>query len=358
MTVSIIRISDEPIPTWNDDLELPRGEIGEIVVQGPVVTRAYYNRPESTALAKIADPAGGFWHRMGDVGYLDEQGRLWFCGRKSQRVVTPRRDAVHHSLRRGVQRPSRGLRTALVGVDARRRHRAGAVRRARTRNARRWLMSSCGANCCDLGASASAHAGDPDDPVSSGFPVDIRHNAKIFREKLAVWAGESNWHEGPGHRRRRLPRRRHRPPARRTRRPRAQPVAPTLSRAGRARRRADPRRPRRSATPSTAAAAGCDIVFHVAAKAGIWGRYGDYLPANVVGTENVLAACRRHGIRRLVYTSSPSVVFDGRDMEGVDESRALSHALRGPLSADQGHGRALVLAANGPSWRRWRCGRT
>lgn len=69
-----------------------------------------------------------------------------------------------------------------------------------------------------------------------------------------------------------------------------------------------------------AAAAGCDIVYHVAAKAGVWGRYRDYYQTNVVGTENVIQACRAHGITRLVYTSSPSVVFDGRDMEGVDES--------------------------------------
>jgi len=68
------------------------------------------------------------------------------------------------------------------------------------------------------------------------------------------------------------------------------------------------------------AAEGCDIVFHVAAKAGVWGPFEEYRRANVVGTENVLAACRRHSISRLVYTSSPSVVFNGRDMEGVDES--------------------------------------
>ncbi len=64
----------------------------------------------------------------------------------------------------------------------------------------------------------------------------------------------------------------------------------------------------------------CDIIFHVAAKAGIWGAYEDYHRANVVGTENVIAACQRQGIHRLVYTSSPSVVFDGHDMEGVNES--------------------------------------
>lgn len=68
------------------------------------------------------------------------------------------------------------------------------------------------------------------------------------------------------------------------------------------------------------AAAGCDIVFHVAAKAGVGGRYRDYHRANVLGTANVLTACRHHGIKRLVYTSSPSVVFTGRDMAGVNES--------------------------------------
>ena len=68
------------------------------------------------------------------------------------------------------------------------------------------------------------------------------------------------------------------------------------------------------------AARSCDIVFHVAARPGIWGDYAEYFRPNVLGTENVIAACRLHGVRRLVYTSSPSVVFDGRDMEGVDES--------------------------------------
>ena len=69
-----------------------------------------------------------------------------------------------------------------------------------------------------------------------------------------------------------------------------------------------------------AAVAGREVVFHVAAKPGIWGDYEDYHRANVTGTQHVIDACRRHGVRRLVYTSSPSVVFDGRDMEGVDES--------------------------------------
>jgi nucleoside-diphosphate-sugar epimerase len=68
------------------------------------------------------------------------------------------------------------------------------------------------------------------------------------------------------------------------------------------------------------AISGADIVFHVAAKAGLWGPYEDYHRANVIGTQNVLAGCRKHGVSRLVYTSSPSVIFNGRDMEGVNES--------------------------------------
>ena len=116
MSVRIIRISDAPITEWRDDLEVPRGEIGEIIAQGPVVTRSYFNRPDLTALAKIADPAGGFWHRMGDLGYWDEKGRLWFCGRKSQRVVTPERTFFTIPCE-GVFNSHRAVyRTALVGV--------------------------------------------------------------------------------------------------------------------------------------------------------------------------------------------------------------------------------------------------
>jgi nucleoside-diphosphate-sugar epimerase len=97
------------------------------------------------------------------------------------------------------------------------------------------------------------------------------------------------------------------------------------------------------------AAVGCDIVFHVAARAGLGGRYADYHRSNVVGTENVLAACRRHGIARLVYTSSPSVVFNSRDMEGVDESVPYPthyevHYPRTKALAEQ-----AILRANSPS---------
>ena len=74
------------------------------------------------------------------------------------------------------------------------------------------------------------------------------------------------------------------------------------------------------------ATAGCDTVFHVAAKAGIWGSFEEYHGINVVGSDNVIDACREHGVSRLVYTSTPSVVFNRRHIEGGDEG--LPHAER------------------------------
>ena len=106
----IIQIRDDPIPTWSDDLLVPDGEIGEIVVAGPVVTREYFNRPEATGLAKIADPDRQlFYHRMGDLGYRDEQGTALVLRAKVASRDPGRRDSFHHSLRGDLQHPSRGL---------------------------------------------------------------------------------------------------------------------------------------------------------------------------------------------------------------------------------------------------------
>ncbi|MEL6179983.1 MAG: fatty acid CoA ligase family protein, partial [Myxococcota bacterium] len=182
MTVAIIGIDDQPIDTWSDTLRLEPGDIGEIVVRGPVVTERYYNRERSTRLSKIADGNGGLWHRMGDLGYLDRQGRLWMCGRKAHRVelddgttlFTIPCEAVFNA-RPGV------FRTALVGVSH-----AG---------------QTVPVICVELDKGASPEAVLHDLRATAqrfehtrrlstflihpkGFPVDVRHNAKIFREKL------------------------------------------------------------------------------------------------------------------------------------------------------------------------------
>jgi nucleoside-diphosphate-sugar epimerase len=96
------------------------------------------------------------------------------------------------------------------------------------------------------------------------------------------------------------------------------------------------------------AAQGCDIIFHVAAKAGIWGSYGAFHQSNITGTENVLDACRVHGITKLVYTSSPSVVFDGTDVEGGNESLPYPDHFEAFYPQTKAMAEQLVLAANGP----------
>ena len=94
--------------------------------------------------------------------------------------------------------------------------------------------------------------------------------------------------------------------------------------------------------------AGCDVVFHVAAKAGVWGRYHDFHATNVVGTQNVIAACRTHGVGRLVYTSTPSVVHGGGDLEGADESTPYPKEFEADYPATKALAERAVLAAHGP----------
>ncbi len=187
--VKVIRISDDPITAWANELVLPARQTGEIAVKGTNVTREYFHRPESTALAKITDPAGGFYHRMGDVGYADETGRIWFCGRKSHRVVTPQGILFTIPCEAVFNTHAAVFRTALVGV--RRGDKIEPVLcvelepDARPRN-REELFTELRA----LGAKHAHTRAIQTFLCHPGFPVDIRHNAKIFREQLAGWAKE------------------------------------------------------------------------------------------------------------------------------------------------------------------------
>jgi olefin beta-lactone synthetase len=186
--VRIIRISDEPIASWHDELELPVGQIGEIAVQGPWVTEAYYNRPDATRLAKIGDSNGELYHRMGDLGYFDENGRLWFCGRKSHRVVTESETLFTIPCEAIFNSHSAVFRTALVGVS--KNGETVPVLCVEREQGDQTSVEVLRKQLLEIGSKFPHTKGIQTILFRSAFPVDTRHNSKIFREKLAVWAAK------------------------------------------------------------------------------------------------------------------------------------------------------------------------
>ena len=185
--LEVILISDEPISVWDDSLRVRDGEIGELVVQGEQVTRTYFNRPAADLPAKIADPAtGAFFHRMGDLGRRDPEGKLWFCGRKSHRVETEAGPLFTIPCESVFNTHTHVLRTALVGIG-----KPGRQQPVLCVELERGIKVSRDTVRVELLAIGSAHSHTRS--ITSilfhpSFPVDIRHNAKIFREKLAGWA--------------------------------------------------------------------------------------------------------------------------------------------------------------------------
>jgi len=186
LDVRIIGISDAPIETWSDALIVSEGEIGEIVVRGDLVTGGYFEQPEADRLTKIAD-GKRFWHRMGDLGWMDKKGRIWFCGRKSQRVTTPRGTLYTIPCEAVFNRHAAVRRTALVGLGEPVHQQAVICVELKSEGAgidRRQLAA-------ELTALAAANEMTREIEtflVHPEFPVDIRHNDKIHREKLALWA--------------------------------------------------------------------------------------------------------------------------------------------------------------------------
>lgn len=189
VTLRIIEIRDQPIAEWDEALVLPAGRIGEIVVKGPVVTREYYKRETETALAKIRE-GGSVWHRMGDVGYLDGENRLWFCGRKSHRVVTRDKTLFTVQCEAVFNRHADVFRSALVGVGPRRDQRPVIVIEPRPGKMPRGrgAVARFTRELLDLGSRNELTRDIEHVLFHPAFPVDFRHNAKILREKLAVWA--------------------------------------------------------------------------------------------------------------------------------------------------------------------------
>jgi len=188
ISIKIIELSDDVIETIDKCDFLDTDTIGEIIVSGGVVTRSYMNNDEETRLAKIKD-GDRFWHRMGDVGYKDSKGRLWFCGRRAHRVVTG--EATYFSIpcEAIVNEHPDVYRSALVSVKNRdgkclpvlilepvenyKGDEATLIAEARTLAGQSTITDSI----------EHFH-------IHRSFPVDIRHNAKIFREKLSIWAQE------------------------------------------------------------------------------------------------------------------------------------------------------------------------
>lgn len=205
----VIRITDGPIARIEDAEELPAGEIGELIVRGPQVSRRYMLHPvpsrgrepesftnDANALAKVAD-GDTVWHRMGDVGYLDDAGRFWYCGRKSHRVETGRSSCYSAPYEEVFNAHPRVKRSALVGV--------GPIGDATPVLVVELVDDDPGRNSVqpddgpftELQQLKIAHLSQ--DPaqrlveinrvlVHPGLPVDVRHNAKINREALAAWA--------------------------------------------------------------------------------------------------------------------------------------------------------------------------
>lgn len=184
--VELISISDKPIDTWSDGLKVATGQVGEIVVQGPQVTRGYYRRPEADKLAKITDPDGGFFHRMGDLGRQDETGRIWFCGRKAHRVETAEGALFTIPVEAIFNTHPAVFRSALVGIGPKGNQKPVICIELEqgVSTGHEQLRSELLA----LAANYPHTSGIDSVLFHPSFPVDIRHNAKIFREKLAVWA--------------------------------------------------------------------------------------------------------------------------------------------------------------------------
>ncbi|MCL1079986.1 peptide synthase [Parashewanella spongiae] len=188
VTVSIISITEDNIKTWSDGLALPANQIGEIVVSGQMVNQSYYRRENATLHSKVFDPTTkAMRHRMGDLGYFDDDGKLWMCGRKAHRVdsVIKRYYSIpcerifntHPSVRRSalVSVKINNTITPLVCIE---------LEQSLACSHASVLYSEL----ITLAEKFETTSGITDFLIHPDFPMDVRHNAKIFREKLSVWA--------------------------------------------------------------------------------------------------------------------------------------------------------------------------
>lgn len=184
--VRIIPIRDEVIQSWENRLSLPQGVRGEIVVRSPQTTREYFEAPEQTSRAKIPD-GETVRHRMGDLGYFDEGGRLWFCGRKAHLLMSDEGPLFSVPIEGIFNAHPAVFRSALTGIYRSARLEAVLcieVEKGISRKEKKMLIPQL----IEIAASHPETLNIQHFLIHRHFPVDIRHNAKINRAILARWA--------------------------------------------------------------------------------------------------------------------------------------------------------------------------
>jgi len=184
--IRIIKISDEPIDVWSDNLLVSPGDVGEIAVKGELVSRQYFDNHTANRLGKIK-AGDDIIHRMGDVGWMDQKGRIWFCGRKNHRVITA--DATMYTIpcESLFNKHPRVYRSALVGVGpSGRQNPVMCIERQKSDHGKD--KNQLERELLQIAADNELTKNIEQILFHSAFPVDIRHNSKIFREKLALWA--------------------------------------------------------------------------------------------------------------------------------------------------------------------------
>ena len=187
----VIRIEDGPLAEMAEVDPLPAGEIGELMVRGPVVTKEYVTNTAANALHKVNDQ-GETWHRMGDVGYLDQADRFWFCGRKTHRIRTASGIMFTVPCETVFNQHSSIYRSALVGMGPAGQQRPVMIvelwpnKKPADDQEQRQLVQELLVLAGNHHLTEAVH----EVLIHPSLPVDIRHNSKIFREQLALWAAE------------------------------------------------------------------------------------------------------------------------------------------------------------------------
>ena len=183
--VKLIKISDEPITQIQDLIEVPENQVGEIAVKADLVTEHYFNDANADLLSKIPDTDGKIWHRMGDLGWKDTKGRIWFCGRKAHRVETGKKTLFTIPVEAIFNNHEKVYRSALTGVGPRNRQIPVVFVEPfeKISDETQFIRE-----LSDLARQNPLTAGIEHIFIEYKFPVDIRHNSKIFRENLAIKA--------------------------------------------------------------------------------------------------------------------------------------------------------------------------